>query len=280
MELMLTRQPDTDSSDIYARFDSEVTEEMQSKASRNIINRRSLLRSGLLVGAGAATLGAGLAMGAPSAFADAPPVIETPDTVLAGSPPSQVSISGTTYNVQAAWRFCVNCRAMFWSPSGPHGYCPAPGGGATHVPSSSNYGLPHDGPAIGNAANGGLGVQIGWRYCGKCQGLFWGPSAAVSICPAPDLSLENPPHAITSNTIYDMLFGGWASNVLILQSGWNYCSVCRGLYWGNGAAAGICPVRNITGEFLTHVPSASNITPYQVIKGLRGAPRMRRPAKP
>jgi hypothetical protein len=59
---------------------------MQSRESRNIINKRSLLRSGMLLGAGAATLGAGLAMGAPGAFADTPPLIETPDTTLAGSP--------------------------------------------------------------------------------------------------------------------------------------------------------------------------------------------------
>lgn len=27
------------------------------------------------------------------------------------------------------------------------------------------------------------GTQTGWRFCSKCQGLFWGPGESVSICP-------------------------------------------------------------------------------------------------
>lgn len=27
------------------------------------------------------------------------------------------------------------------------------------------------------------GTQTGWRFCHKCQGLFWGPGQAQSICP-------------------------------------------------------------------------------------------------
>lgn len=27
------------------------------------------------------------------------------------------------------------------------------------------------------------GTQTGWRFCSKCQGLFWGPGEAQSICP-------------------------------------------------------------------------------------------------
>lgn len=26
-------------------------------------------------------------------------------------------------------------------------------------------------------------LQTGWRFCRKCQGLFWGPGESVSICP-------------------------------------------------------------------------------------------------
>lgn len=27
------------------------------------------------------------------------------------------------------------------------------------------------------------GTQTGWRFCSKCQGLFWGPGEARSVCP-------------------------------------------------------------------------------------------------
>lgn len=27
------------------------------------------------------------------------------------------------------------------------------------------------------------GTQTGWRFCHKCQGLFWGPGQAQSVCP-------------------------------------------------------------------------------------------------
>lgn len=27
------------------------------------------------------------------------------------------------------------------------------------------------------------GMQTGWRFCSKCQGLFWGPGEARSMCP-------------------------------------------------------------------------------------------------
>lgn len=29
----------------------------------------------------------------------------------------------------------------------------------------------------------GPGVQTGWRFCRKCQGLFWGPGQSISRCP-------------------------------------------------------------------------------------------------
>lgn len=29
----------------------------------------------------------------------------------------------------------------------------------------------------------GPGTQTGWRFCGKCQGLFWGAGEAKSVCP-------------------------------------------------------------------------------------------------
>lgn len=34
------------------------------------------------------------------------------------------------------------------------------------------------------ATPAGPGTQIGWEFCGKCQGLFYGPGQSFSVCPA------------------------------------------------------------------------------------------------
>ena len=222
---------------------------MRSGESRTI-NRRSLLRSGLLVGAGAATLGFGSVAGARSASA---------------SPPTTVIINGITYKVQEGWRFCTQCRSMFWTSSGnPSGVCPAEVG-AHHIPGSSIYGLPHDGAKQGSAGNPGtLGVQIGWRWCGLCDALFWGSAVASTTCPAKVDSMNtsgNQQHNISSATVYDMLFGGWASNGVTLQQGWNYCTSCKGLFWGQGKDAGLCEVSDVG----FHTVASTNVTNYQVI---------------
>ena len=33
------------------------------------------------------------------------------------------------------------------------------------------------------ASKPGPGTQTGWRFCRKCQGLFWGPGQSISHCP-------------------------------------------------------------------------------------------------
>jgi hypothetical protein len=66
---------------------------------------------------------------------------------------------------QFDWRFCGKCFAMFWDAGQhdhEHGRCPAGGG---HLAYGFIFGLPHD-----NAANPG---QPDWRFCGKCNGLFF-----------------------------------------------------------------------------------------------------------
>jgi hypothetical protein len=220
---------------------------MRSEESRSM-NRRSLLKSGLLVGVGAATVGAGSVAAA--------------RTASAATPPTQVTINGKTYNVQEGWRYCVDCRSMIWSSSGsPAGECPS---GGPHVPGSSTYGLPHDGASQGNAGNPGtLGVQIGWRWCGLCEALFWGSAVASTLCPwkVDNFVTSNQNHNLSSKTVYDMMFGGWVSSGVTLQSGWNYCTSCKGLFWGQGKDAGICEVSTIG----FHTVASSNVTNYQVI---------------
>jgi hypothetical protein len=69
---------------------------------------------------------------------------------------------------QPHWRFCGKCNGLFYSGAGGNYYrqnqrCP---GGGLHLPLGYNFVLPHDVPGTPTA-------QTDWRFCGKCNGLFY-----------------------------------------------------------------------------------------------------------
>jgi hypothetical protein len=79
--------------------------------------------------------------------------------------------------------------------------------------------------------------QPDWRWCNRCHGLFYGPSAPQSRCPA------GGPHAGPSET------GSWNYSVLRpvaeapgnAQGEWRWCSNCQGLFYGPSVAKSRCP---------------------------------------
>jgi len=90
-------------------------------------------------------------------------------------------------NGQPGWRWCHRCQGIFFTGNGSNGHCPA--GNAlspAHDPSGSgNYAI-----GIIGAPTGRPGTQAGWRWCSKCQGLFYGlnrlPDGTpwLGVCPA------------------------------------------------------------------------------------------------
>lgn len=186
------------------------------------------MRNGLLVGLGAIAALPELAGTARAANADV-----------------RVAISvgtGPTYSCQADWWYCVNCFGIYHSDDDTAGgVCPH-GGNHQNDTSYFNYCIPHGGS---NEATDeyGNGVQLGWRWCYKCQGLFWGSAAAESWCP------DGQHHVVTSTAyVYDLPYGQpqltWEPNAIIIygQPGWLYCGKCRGLFFGHGTTSGgVCP---------------------------------------
>jgi hypothetical protein len=79
---------------------------------------------------------------------------------------------------QSEWCWCNKCQGLFYGPAVAASSCPA---GGTHSPQaqsgSGNYSLPHIVPTSSE-------MQSGWRWCDKCQGLFFGEGLAGSQCPA------------------------------------------------------------------------------------------------
>jgi len=92
---------------------------------------------------------------------------------------SNVTFSGGAHvGLQSDWRWCNKCQGLFYGPTVGASKCPAGGPHASPAQSgSANYSLPH-------GVAGDVSRQSEWRWCNKCQGLFYGPAVATSRCPA------------------------------------------------------------------------------------------------
>jgi hypothetical protein len=82
------------------------------------------------------------------------------------------------FSRQSDWRWCNKCQGLFFGGDVAASRCPTGGTHAAPAQSGSyNYSLPHD-------ARDDPGRQRDWRWCNKCQGLFFGGDVAASRCPA------------------------------------------------------------------------------------------------
>lgn len=90
---------------------------------------------------------------------------------LAYTLPHSIEASGKT---QSGWRFCINCRVLFYGAYPEKGRCAA---GGEHVAEGLDYVLAHSTPAT-------LTLQNQWRFCGRCRGLFYDAYAEKGVCPA------------------------------------------------------------------------------------------------
>ena len=125
------------------------------------LNRRTLLRSGLVVGLGAAAATVGV--------------------------PALTGVAQASGDLQLGWGWCSKCQALFFlAPASDmdrsNGVCPA---GGMHGQDTSDiyymwYGW--DAPPTSNS-------QIEWNYCHKCKGLFYLPEIQASACPPAAITL-------------------------------------------------------------------------------------------
>jgi len=170
------------------------------------LNRRRLLRGGLLAGIGAATVGSGLLL--------------TPSAAYAG-----------TMVRQEGWRWCKKCQGLFYFGTrfDPHfGRCPA--GDVHTITDSLRYSV------LGDTTEPWAeyeidGQQFGWRHCRKCMGLSYIKNG-VGRCPA------SGSHDHTGSYGYYPFYGGAPSTA---QDQWRWCDRCQGMFYGPGAPISRCP---------------------------------------
>ena len=167
------------------------------------MDRRTLLRAGLVTGLGSVALGA-----------------------AALSAPVPLEATKTTLLIQQPWRWCKKCQGLSWWEGLPASKCPA---GGLHVQSSS---LPYymyyswdEGPSYW--------WQDQWRWCRRCQELSYN-GGVLGWCPAGG----RHDHAGSYN-----YFMSHDNPYLYVprQNGWRFCEKCMGLFYGPGQDASWCP---------------------------------------
>lgn len=97
--------------------------------------------------------------------------------------------------------------------------------------------------------------QPGWRWCHKCQGLFFNGNPSKGACPFEMPPFAQPggggtsaPHDASQSGKYAMIKGeshgppppetfGDAAQ----QGGWRWCNKCQGLIFAENKTLGVCP---------------------------------------
>jgi len=157
---------------------------------------------------------------------------------------------------QPNWRWCNKCQGIWFAQNlVTGGKCPA--GGAHNTAGSRNYALNH----YLNNESPGAPVQLAWRWCNKCQGLFFGGSTSTGYCPAAgghdftnsgNYGVENF-HDVATLVATDQ-GNNYAPppsppppppDVLILgnsnlQFNWQWCYKCQGMFYFGGTTSGTC----------------------------------------
>jgi hypothetical protein len=87
-----------------------------------------------------------------------------------------------------------------------------------------------------NFAFGGIAVdrppvtQDDWRWCSRCEGLFFGGLAAQSLCPA------GGAHDASGSANYTLTLSPFPG-----QRNWRWCGRCQGLFFAGDTSTGSCP---------------------------------------
>ena len=77
--------------------------------------------------------------------------------------------------------------------------------------------------------------QPGWRWCGKCEGMFFALHGQLGVCPAVG---ANPQHDPEGSGLYVIQQN---ESHVAGQANWRWCLKCEGLFFAGGQSQGVCP---------------------------------------
>jgi len=84
-------------------------------------------------------------------------------------------------------------------------------------------------PASADTARGGS-KQSGWRWCNRCQCLFYGDNYTSGWCE------QGGGHNYGGSGNYTPSYGSGSEG----QNGWRWCSKCQNMWWGGSQNKGRC----------------------------------------
>jgi len=148
-------------------------------------------------------------------------------TPTAGISPGPVVVA-TSSTLQSDWRWCSTCQSLFFGGGVSNSLC---AGGGTHTSAA------HSGSADYTLTYGGASDpqrQTDWRWCSRCQSLFFGGSLAASRCAGGGTHV-----APTQSGSGDYQLAHSVAADADHQDNWRWCSKCQNLFFG-GIAASTC----------------------------------------
>jgi len=127
---------------------------------------------------------------------------------------------------QSKWRFCIKCESLFFDSGDGKSNCPAPGGGL-HLAAGFNFVLPHDVPETPTA-------QANWRFCHRCESMFFNSGDGKSHCPAPG----GGPHDAAG---FNFVLPHDVFETPTAQANWRFCHRCESMFFNSGDGKSHCP---------------------------------------
>ena len=128
--------------------------------------------------------------------------------------------------IQGGWRFCVRCSGLYFGGHVTKGAC---------VSNSKAFLQPHTpgtgkGTAVVEFAEGDTpsDAQDDWRWCKRCEGMFFHGNPTNGVCPAGGEHSGDP----KDSGNYRFTFGFSAPTPDVPFPGqWRWCNKCEGLFY-------------------------------------------------
>jgi hypothetical protein len=126
------------------------------------------------------------------------------------------------WGTQRNWHRCNKCQGLWFGGGPSQGTCPD--GGTHSMTGSGNYSL------VRQASPTPPNHQANWRWCNKCQGLWFAGNMTAGTCPA------GGGHGQTGSHDFAV-----ALQIGAGQRRWRWCSKCQGMWFGPNATQSNCP---------------------------------------
>jgi hypothetical protein len=129
---------------------------------------------------------------------------------------------------QQSWRFCHKCEAIFFDGLPTKGACAA---GGAHESEGFNFVLPHDVPGDPTAPRETLTAQQSWRFCRKCEAMFFDGFQDKGVCAA------GGAHEAAG---FNFVLPHGGSDTPTVQQDWRFCRKCQALVFDELPEKGVC----------------------------------------